>query len=64
MSHRKTLFSPWRILRLFHNPHLLEQRFWTMLAASFAGREVRILKQLLCFKRVNRAHRVREELVS
>ena len=30
----------------------------THAAASLVGREVRILKRLLCFKRVNRAHRV------
>ena len=54
----------------FLNPHLLEQRFWSLppfcfhwdtthAAASLPGRGVWILKQLLCFKRVNRAHRVR-----
>jgi hypothetical protein len=53
---------------LLPNPHLLEQRFWTLptscfhgdtthAAVNLAGREVRILKRLLCFKRVNRAHR-------
>ena len=47
---------------LFQNPHLLEQCFrslspfcfhWdtTHPVASLAGRRVRILKQLLCFKR-------------
>ena len=47
---------------LFPNPHFLEPRFWTLpsacfhwdtthAAASFPGREVQILKQLLCFKR-------------
>jgi hypothetical protein len=53
----------------FHNPHVVEQRFWrislhcfhwdaTRAVASLLGQRMRFLEQLLCFKRANRGRRV------